>query len=278
MRVQFWPLDCPTRIPMSAACAPARTAVYRRRRPERTVLYRTVQTHLATWLELSCDSRQGASGPAHVEQEFRRYLECGILAHGFARARCAECGHDFLIAWSCKGRGVCPACNTRRMVETAAHLADHVFPRLPVRQWVLSVPKRLRYHLEHDPAIETLALRIFLSVVEQALRRACPAAGPDSRIGAVAFIHRFGALLNPHEHFHCLVIEGVFAADASGGATFHESRAPDQKWLDEVHAKVRRRLLRALTRRGVLDPEDAEAMANWARGDGIKQCCGRLHV
>jgi hypothetical protein len=37
---------------------------------------------------------------------------------------------------------------------------------------VLSVPKRLRYHLEHDPAIETLALRIFLSVVEQALRRA----------------------------------------------------------------------------------------------------------
>ena len=269
MRVQLLPLDCPTRIPMSAACAPARTAVYRRRRPERTVLYRTVQTHLATWLELSCDSRQGASGPAHVEQEFRRYLECGILAHGFARARCAECGHDFLIAWSCKGRGVCPACNTRRMVETAAHLADHVFPRLPVRQWVLSVPKRLRYHLEHDPAIETLALRIFLSVVEQALRRACPAAGPDSRIGAVAFIHRFGALLNPHEHFHCLVIEGVFAADASGGATFHESRAPDQKWLDEVHAKVRRRLLRALTRRGVLDPEDAEAMANWAHGGGF---------
>jgi hypothetical protein len=30
------------------------------------------------------------------------------------------------------------------MVETAAHLTDHVFHRLPVRQWVLSVPKRLR--------------------------------------------------------------------------------------------------------------------------------------
>ncbi len=55
------------------------------------------------------------------------------------------------------------------MVETAAHLADHAFPRLPVRQWVLSVPKRLRYHLHHDATIATLALRIFLSVVEQAL-------------------------------------------------------------------------------------------------------------
>jgi hypothetical protein len=28
------------------------------------------------------------------------------------------------------------------MVETAAHLTDHVLPPLPVRQWVLSVPKR----------------------------------------------------------------------------------------------------------------------------------------
>ena len=71
--------------------------------------------------------------------------ECGIFAHGFARAWCDDCGHDYFVAYSCKGLGVCPSCNTRRMVETAAHLTDHVSPRLPVRQWVLSVPKRLRY-------------------------------------------------------------------------------------------------------------------------------------
>jgi hypothetical protein len=39
--------------------------------------------------------------------------------------------------------------------------------------------------------------------------------------------------------------------------------------LDEVHAEVRRRLLRALTRRAVLDPEDAETMANWAHAGGF---------
>ncbi len=87
--------------------------------------------------------RRGA-GPAYVEREFRRYLECGILAHGFARARCGQCGHDFLIAFSCKGRGVCPSCNTQRMAATAAHLTDHVLPDLPLRQWVLAVPKRVR--------------------------------------------------------------------------------------------------------------------------------------
>ena len=75
---------------------------------------------------------------AYVEQAFRRYLECGILSYGFARAFCAECGHDLLIAFSCKARAVCPSCSTRRMVETAAHLTDHVLPPLPVRQWVLA--------------------------------------------------------------------------------------------------------------------------------------------
>ncbi|MEY6434130.1 transposase zinc-binding domain-containing protein [Thioalkalicoccus limnaeus] len=36
-----------------------------------------------------------------------------MLAYGFARARCSDCGHDFLVAFSCKGRAVCPSCNAR---------------------------------------------------------------------------------------------------------------------------------------------------------------------
>ena len=38
------------------------------------------------------------------------------------------------------------------MVETAAHLTGDVLPHLPVRQWVLSVPKRLRHFLQRDGA------------------------------------------------------------------------------------------------------------------------------
>jgi hypothetical protein len=36
------------------------------------------------------------------------------------------------------------------MAERAAHLVDHVFPEVPVRQWVLSLPHRLRYVLAWD--------------------------------------------------------------------------------------------------------------------------------
>jgi hypothetical protein len=60
--------------------------LYRRRRPEGTLLYRTVQTHFATWLALARDGQGDSDAvPGYVEREFRRYLECGILAHGFAR-------------------------------------------------------------------------------------------------------------------------------------------------------------------------------------------------
>jgi len=127
---------------MSAAAAKSCgvPTVYHGRQPERTLLHHVVQDHLATWLALH-DDGCGGHAPALTEREFRRYLDCGILAHGFARARCADRGHDFLVAYSCptgisfghKGRGVCPSCTTRRMVETAAHLVDHVLPRLPVR-------------------------------------------------------------------------------------------------------------------------------------------------
>ena len=48
------------------------------------------------------------------------------------------------------------------MVATAAHLTDHVLPDLPVRQWVLAVPKRLRYVLEREAALQGAALWLFL--------------------------------------------------------------------------------------------------------------------
>jgi hypothetical protein len=41
---------------------------------------------------------------------------------------------DRLVAFSCKGRAVCPSCGGRGMAERAAHLVDRVFPEVPVRQ------------------------------------------------------------------------------------------------------------------------------------------------
>ncbi len=155
------------------------------------------------------------------------------------------------------------------MVATAAHLTDHVLPRLPVRQWVLAVPKRLRYFLHRDADLQGAALRVFLRVVEQQLRAHSPGAGLAARLGAVAFIHRFGSTLNPHLHFHCVVIDGVFDAAAAGGVVFHAASGLDANTIAAVQECVRRRLLRVFVHRGLLPEDAARAMAQWDHGGGF---------
>ena len=72
--------------------------LYRRRRPEKTDYYRLVSGHLETYLAQR--QAEEARAPAHVEDTFRAFLRCGLLAHGFARVRCQGCGHEFLVAFS----------------------------------------------------------------------------------------------------------------------------------------------------------------------------------
>jgi hypothetical protein len=122
-----------------AAPAPA----YRCRRPTETVLFRVVREHLETFLAHTREN-YARPLPRYVQEELRGYLRCGVFAYGFVRCRCDACGHDLLVAFSCKGRGVCPSCGGRRMANSAAHLVDRVLPDVPVRQWVLSLPFELR--------------------------------------------------------------------------------------------------------------------------------------
>jgi hypothetical protein len=117
--------------------------VYRPRRPEKTVLFQIIRRHYKTWYKNAKNPV-----PSYIDKEFKKYLECGILAKGFACAHCEGCNKDFLIAYSCKGRGICPSCNTRAMVETAAHLVENLIPCVPIRQWVISFPLRIRHYLQ----------------------------------------------------------------------------------------------------------------------------------
>ena len=76
--------------------------------------------HLESWLEWRDQAERPV--PGYVEDELRGYLECGILCFGFARAVCMTCRTGLVVAFSCKGRGVCPSCNGRHMAQTAAQI------------------------------------------------------------------------------------------------------------------------------------------------------------
>jgi Putative transposase/Transposase zinc-binding domain len=201
----------------------AAIAVYRRRTPERTALYRCVQEHLETFRGRAEDS--GAGLPAVVERELAGFLECGILAFGFARVHCEGCGYDRLVGFSCKGRGFCPSCCGRRMADTAAYLVDAVLPAVPIRQWVLSLPKPLRGLCAYDAELCRRVLGYFMDAVFARLRRLAKhelglrrlkAAQP----GAVTAVQRFGSAAELNLHFHSLVTDGVYVDGQEGAPRF----------------------------------------------------------
>jgi hypothetical protein len=68
--------------------------------------------HLETFLQQARTAEHHL--PFHVEKEMRAYLECGVLAYGFLRARCDGCGTSRAVAFSCKKRGFCTSCAGRR--------------------------------------------------------------------------------------------------------------------------------------------------------------------
>ena len=153
----------------AAQLAPARNAIhYERRRPEETTLYRLVQEHAESFFA-HVEAETGASLPQFVKEEFDAFLECGILAHGFLRLRCGDCGHEKLVAFSCKRRGFCPSCGARRMTQSAANLVDHVIPPVPVRQWLLSFPIPLRILFAAHAKLLTPILQVIHRVIARLL-------------------------------------------------------------------------------------------------------------
>ena len=252
---------------------PAASRRYERRRPEKTPLHRIISENLESWLEW----REAAERPVpgYVEEELRGYLQCGLLCFGFARARCTGCRTGFVVAFSCKGRGVCPSSSGRHMAQTAAHLVDHVIPPVPVRQWVISVPKRLRGMLADRPRAVAALTKIFLDEIERTLITASGVTAATDmpraarpRLGGISFLHRFGSALNHHVHLHACVTDGVFmqpAAEAGCDAppAFLPARPITQADLAALTERVRRRVIRWFRRAGLIDAAAAADMLAW---------------
>lgn len=232
---------------------------YQRRAPERTVLHELVARHAQSLLaELRDADPDGGGLPRYVERELAAYLRCGVLAHGFTRVRCQTCHDEIVVAFSCKRRGLCPSCTSRRMADTAAHLVDRILPLAPYRQWVFTVPKPLRLVLARDPAWTRWTGALVVRAIAAWQRRVARKRGlPAPRTGAVTFVQRFGGLVNLNVHFHLVVPDGVFVDNDAHGLRFELLPVPTNA---EVLA-ILDRLMRRIARR----------LANLANADGVDE-------
>ncbi|MEJ2188365.1 MAG: transposase [Acidobacteriota bacterium] len=237
---------------MAQAC----TVRYRARNPRATPLYRLFETHFdevrGQWeerFERRCGFWRG-----FVDEQVRRYLDCGLFENGFARIRCPDCAEEYLLAFSCKTRELCPSCAAKRSAATAALLAEEVFEEVAHAQWVFVMPKMLRpYFLHHRELLGRLARAAWETVLELM----CAAAGDEGmRPGMVAVVQTAGDLGNWHPHVHALVSRGGWTRDG--------------EWLpvayvDECSSELlfRHKVMRLLQDQGLLSEEQTELLLSW---------------
>ncbi len=184
----------------------------------------------------------------------RRYLDCGLYENGFARVRCLECQAEYLLAFSCKTRELCPSCAARRAASTAALLREEVLEEVGHAQWVFVIPKMLRpYFLHHRELLGGLARAGWETVLELMV-----AAVGDAtfRPGMVAVVQTSGDLGNWQPHLHALVSRGGWTAGGEWAPV---------PFVDEHSAELlfRHKVMRLLQDEGLLSEERTELLLSW---------------
>jgi len=141
------------------------------------------------------------------------------------------------------------------MADTAAFLIDEVLPDVAVRQWVLSLPHRIRLLCAYDPEVCRAIRSVFVRAVSNAYLRQVRHRGlPRSNTGAVVFDQRFDSAARLDLHFHGLFADGVFScALGQARADFDAAAGLSDDEVARTVRHIRRRVLRLLHELGKLD-------------------------
>ncbi len=174
---------------------PLPAAVYRPRNSKQTPYYQCVEDPLETLEQVYEDRFKWTYGfsRTHVKKVMERYLDCGNLQNGFAKIKCEDCGHEFLLAFSCKRRHFCPSCHQKRVVEFGEWFFQNVIKAIPHRHFVFGIPKILRRYFLYDrPLLLELSRYIWetLKIYYQ-----CSGPGKNSVHRATIAIQTFGDFL-----------------------------------------------------------------------------------
>ena len=165
--------------------APVQGGLYRPRNPRASPLWRCAVRHAKELPEA------GRLRRAVERQVIERFIECGDPHHGFARIWCDACGHDYLLAYSCKTRYFCPSCHQKRVLLYGEWVQAHVLAPTPHRQYVFTVPRLLRPIFSRHRAWLGELCRIAARLLVAAYAQAAPGARP----GLILFVQTLLAAL-----------------------------------------------------------------------------------
>lgn len=146
---------------------------------------------------------------------------------GFARVKCDDCKHEYILPFSCKRRHFCPSCHQKRVIEFGEHLHEEVLEDVPHRQWVFSIPKRLRPYFMYDRKLLAKLSRCAWNVLSEYLKASITVNDPIPGLvagrtccspmqpGCVIVVQTFGEFTNFNPHLHIIATDGCFCTDGS---------------------------------------------------------------
>jgi hypothetical protein len=230
--------------------------VYRARKPKASPLWQCLTRYFDAFLkdyEEHYQSRYGFLRPI-IPEVVNKFLDCGDLEHGFARVRCDYCKHEYLLAFSCKGRWFCPSCHQKKGQLFGALLTETILFPVPHRHFTLGIPKMLRVYFRFDRTLLKDYCRIAHECLVEYMRTTLRL--PEGHPGIVMAIHTFGDYLDFHPHLHALVAEGLFVQ----GGLFHVMPQVSLKPLEKL---FQAKIIAFLVKKGLLPPERARMLQSW---------------
>jgi len=262
--------------PPASGGPPTQTQLYRPRSAVTEALYHLFLDHLQSFLQAysSIDTQSlEPETPSHTQAEppqrqapflrpesattMEAFLRCGVHQYGFARLRCEECQFERLVPFSCKRRGLCASCHAKTLVSWCDWLLTEWLPDVPYRQWVFTVPKRLRPLFAYDPNLNKRLSQIIASLLQYWMQTTL--GHPMLQPLMIAVDQTFGTLLNFHPHQHWLVSDGAFAPD--GSFVLLPRMLPRVR--EQLTRVLQRKVLGMLVRMGKIPAEERDRMLGW---------------
>ena len=240
---------------------------YRPRRPQDSDYYSCVEDYFEPFMQIYDDrfSRDYGFWRPYIEKVIYRYLDCGDLHQGFARVRCNDCGHEYLLSFSCKRRHFCPSCHQKRVVEFGEWLCMDVLKKIPHRHFVFSIPKMLRRYFLYDRKLLAALSRSAWESLKVFMQQAVPEKEPIP--GAVIAIQTFGDFLGFNPHCHILMTDGCFYGNKG------MFRVAPPLEIKKLEAIFRHKVFRMLLKKGKITEEMVRMLNTW-RHSGFNVFCG----
>ena len=197
-----------------------------------------------------------------IRTSIDKFLKCGDLKEGFARVRCPDCKEEFFVAFSCRQRTCCPSCDKKRSLMLAYRLNDEVLAAVPHRQWVFTIPKRLRVYFRYDRSLLGKLCRAAYETICEVFKLEIDGdCGVPAMIGVV---QTFGDLIHWHPHVHTIVAEGVFteSGHTSTGSVHRFVHIPDI-WKLSAEKLWQERVFSLLLDEHKISDETVMSMRSW---------------